>query len=409
MSYDLSAPEAGASSVAPPPAPAGFTSTPRHRFQFMGNGSEYFGIWIANLLLSIITLGIYSAWAKVRNNRYIYGNTALGGDRFEYLATPMQILIGRIIAVIALALYSYLANISIYAPLVMLFLVSSIVPVLVVRNLRFDARMTRFRHVCFDFQGSYVGAFRVVYLNNIIAGLMIAIPYFTFSVLFSFLINDSAGSLIGVLAGIAGAICAYGWTRKRFHHYLINGYRYGDKAFKGEVKEKQFIKIGLYSSLLTAALLAVSVAILFLAASAILGDFSALWSLDADGWTYIYMLLLVPCYILYMLIFVVMKSYMHVMTRNYVMSQMTVDNLSLESQIPVGKYIATVGMNLLIMIFTCGLAYPIAQVRLLKLSLGNTLVNGDLDNLVVRGAADHEGAAIADEMSNAFNIDLGVI
>jgi uncharacterized membrane protein YjgN (DUF898 family) len=44
-------------------------------FSFTGGASEYFGIWIVNVLLSILTLGIYSAWAKVRNKRYFYGNT----------------------------------------------------------------------------------------------------------------------------------------------------------------------------------------------------------------------------------------------------------------------------------------------------------------------------------------------
>ena len=38
--------------------------------QFNGRGGEFFGIWIVNILLSIITLGIYSAWAKVRTKRY---------------------------------------------------------------------------------------------------------------------------------------------------------------------------------------------------------------------------------------------------------------------------------------------------------------------------------------------------
>lgn len=36
------------------------------KFDFTGSAKEWFGIWIVNLLLSIITIGIYSAWAKVR-------------------------------------------------------------------------------------------------------------------------------------------------------------------------------------------------------------------------------------------------------------------------------------------------------------------------------------------------------
>ncbi|POF47043.1 DUF898 family protein, partial [Vibrio vulnificus] len=63
--------------------------------QFKGQGGEFFGIWIVNILLSVITLGIYSAWAKVRTKRYFYGNTFIAGDNFEYHAQPMQLLKGR--------------------------------------------------------------------------------------------------------------------------------------------------------------------------------------------------------------------------------------------------------------------------------------------------------------------------
>ena len=66
-------------------------------FEFRGNGSEYFRIWIVNLLLTIVTLGIYSAWAKVRRLRYFYGNTFVDGQSFEYHGQPLAILKGRLI------------------------------------------------------------------------------------------------------------------------------------------------------------------------------------------------------------------------------------------------------------------------------------------------------------------------
>src|SRR6478735_4428933 len=80
-------------------APTRDVSIDFHRFSFMGSGKEYFGIWIVNVLLTIITLGIYSAWAKVRRNRYFYGNTVILDRAFEYHATGKQIFIGRLIVV----------------------------------------------------------------------------------------------------------------------------------------------------------------------------------------------------------------------------------------------------------------------------------------------------------------------
>ena len=68
-------------------------------FEFRGEGKVYFRIWVVNALLSIITLGVYSAWAKVRSNRYFYSHLYLDGTSFEYLANPVSILKGRVLAV----------------------------------------------------------------------------------------------------------------------------------------------------------------------------------------------------------------------------------------------------------------------------------------------------------------------
>jgi uncharacterized membrane protein YjgN (DUF898 family) len=49
------------------------------QLHFTGSGAGYFGIWIVNLLLTIVTLGIYSAWAKVRRLQYFYRHTEVAG------------------------------------------------------------------------------------------------------------------------------------------------------------------------------------------------------------------------------------------------------------------------------------------------------------------------------------------
>lgn len=74
-------------------------------FKFTGNASEYFRIWIINVSLTILTFGIYSAWAKVRNKRYFYSNTYLDNTTFEYLADPLKILKGRLMVVAVIAVY----------------------------------------------------------------------------------------------------------------------------------------------------------------------------------------------------------------------------------------------------------------------------------------------------------------
>lgn len=53
-------------------APAGTGAGVFKPIEFTGTAGEYFGIWIVNILLTIVTVGFYSAWAKVRRKRYFY-------------------------------------------------------------------------------------------------------------------------------------------------------------------------------------------------------------------------------------------------------------------------------------------------------------------------------------------------
>src|SRR5580693_2761594 len=136
----------------------------RHEFEFRGKGSEYFGIWIVHLLLTIITLGIYGAWAKVRTWRYFYANTFIGEHALDYHASPVRILIGRLIAIGLLVAYSASMAFTpragfFWGPF---FLVAF--PWLINSSLRFNARNTSYRNVCLNFRGSYWSAIKAYIL-----------------------------------------------------------------------------------------------------------------------------------------------------------------------------------------------------------------------------------------------------
>jgi hypothetical protein len=40
------------------------------KLEFKGSAKEYFKIWVVSICLTLITFGIFSAWAKVRKKRY---------------------------------------------------------------------------------------------------------------------------------------------------------------------------------------------------------------------------------------------------------------------------------------------------------------------------------------------------
>ena len=149
--------------------------------KFSGNAREYFGIWIVNLLLSIVTLGIYSAWAKVRNKKYFLGNTTIADRPFDYHARGAQILIGRAIVIAGFVIYSVSSSISPIANGVVIVVLAAILPWLINRGLRFNAAMTSWSNVRFRFEGSYWPAFRVFFLYPFLTvfTLYLTIPYVT--------------------------------------------------------------------------------------------------------------------------------------------------------------------------------------------------------------------------------------
>jgi uncharacterized membrane protein YjgN (DUF898 family) len=137
--------------------------------QFTGRGGEYFGIWIVNLLLTIVTIGIYSPWAKVRRLQYFYRHTVLAGSSFDFHGSPIKILIGRLIALALLLAYNF--SVRLHSPLVflVLLLLALVMPVLLRNSLRFRLYNTSWRGTRFHFRGTVAGAYRVFLLNGFLA------------------------------------------------------------------------------------------------------------------------------------------------------------------------------------------------------------------------------------------------
>ncbi|HJU38251.1 MAG TPA: YjgN family protein, partial [Tahibacter sp.] len=162
---------------APVAAPPAATLPMPHRFTFSGDAREYFRIWIVNLALGIVTLGVYSAWAKVRTQRYFYSHTRLAGSPFEYLAQPLPILKGRIIAVVLFGGYLLSSEFMPVVSLVLLVVISLATPWLVVRGLMFRARYASWRGLTFRFVGDYASAIRYFFLMYLLVPLTLGTIY----------------------------------------------------------------------------------------------------------------------------------------------------------------------------------------------------------------------------------------
>ena len=130
-------------------------SSQARRLRFTANGWEYFRIWIVNVALTLLTLGIYSAWAKVRARRYLYGHVWLDDAAFDYTAKPIAILKGRILLTVVLVLLWFAQIFAIWYYYAALLALMPLVPWVVVRARSFQMRNSRHRGIAFDFQGKF--------------------------------------------------------------------------------------------------------------------------------------------------------------------------------------------------------------------------------------------------------------
>lgn len=187
---------------------------------FSGSAQEYFRIWIVNHCLSFLTLGIFSAWAKVRKKRYIYSHTTLDGTPFQYLGQPIPILKGRLIAAVGFLLY-YISS-HFFTSLLPFVLLAGLVfaPWVLVRSAAFNARYSAFRNMTFRFDGKYIDALKALYVLGIIPAIVIS------------MIFEWKGKSITIGITVAMFFFAFPWWIKRIKKFIVEHTSYGDK--KGE-------------------------------------------------------------------------------------------------------------------------------------------------------------------------------
>lgn len=64
--------------------------------QYHGRLGKIYGIWLRNLLLTIVTLGIYSFWGRRRMRQYLASQVTLNGDPMEYKGTVKEHVLGAL-------------------------------------------------------------------------------------------------------------------------------------------------------------------------------------------------------------------------------------------------------------------------------------------------------------------------
>lgn len=348
-------------------------------FSFTGRASEYFGIWIVNMLLSILTLGIYSAWAKVRNKRYFYGNTVLAGYAFDYLASPFQILKGRLMVVAFFGLWAVAADFFWWVDGVMLLLVLPLItPWAVVRALTFAARYSSHRHVRFDFNGRMRVAF-VVYVLLTLGDLL----------------------TLGVL---------HPYTAYRRRRFRIEGLAFGRTPFAFSGTLRPFYHVYAKAIAVAVPFLLVGVGLVHASGLNLAMLFEHLTADEFIGAARAVDVApqLIGLAILFLVLSVLVPAiYVDTRLANYTWSATQVGPHRFALDLGFGRVLWLRVSNLAAIVLSIGLMIPWARVRMARYRIERLqlAVAGSLDGLI---AAEHQRlAATGAELGEALDMDLG--
>lgn len=335
------------------------------QFRFSGSGSEYFRIWIVNLLLTIATLGIYSAWAKVRKTRYLYENTTVAGASFDYHGNPLAILKGRVIAVVLLAVYQFAAPTSGALSLLLMAAIAGVLPWLLWKSLQFSRANSSYRGIRFGFGGSAAKAYTVFLL------------YPLATMLTAYLLMPLAHHRI-----------------KRFQHAES---RFGTLPFRFESRVGPFYK--LYLGVAAAALLAITL----MGVVAFIG-FTFLQSVGAAPGMGTAILSVIVIYAGFTVLFQAAAT----MVQNLALNGTSLGMHSFLSTMawrPVAWITAT---NLLGVIATLGLYLPFATIRMARYRVESMtlLAVGDLDTMIAEES--EQVSATGEGVADLFDLDISL-
>ncbi|ABC83299.1 YjgN family protein [Anaeromyxobacter dehalogenans] len=393
---------AASTSAAPADAfPAAPATPPQPQplpIRFTGSGGEYFRIWIVNLLLTLVTLGIWSAWAKVRKTRYFWSNTQLAGAAFQYHGNPVAILRGRLLAGAVFVAYSVAGRISLTAGLVAGAVLMLLGPWFFHASMRFKLANTSWRGLRFGFDSTAGRAYAVLAPGVVLGALFIG----SLATIQRTTPGEQANPLPIVLAELAVFAC-WPWLHARLKAYQHGRAQYGDLAFEFEPSTRAFY--GVYGKAFLSAL-----PFFVLMGIAIAGVAAATrGTKDPEAMTRVFVPIAVVTYAVFALAYAVVGALFTARLQRLVWTRTHAGPVRFATSITARGLMRVWIGNGILTLLTLGIYWPWAAVAIARYRLEcMTLEAGAPLETIAAGRLPAEGSATGEGAVDLFGWDIGL-
>lgn len=376
-------------------------STHNLKLQFTGSGSEYFRIWIVNLLLTLVTIGIYFPWAKVRKLRYFYGNTLVGGEPLGFHGDPKKMFKGYALVALFFICYSVVKELSPVAGLLGLVLAAALWPALMKSSLQFRLGNTSWRGLRFHFAGDLAGAYR--------ATLPFFIPAAAISALTA-LNPDPALTeqswqfkMVGLGSLVIAALSP--WFFWRFKKYQHDNYALGTQQTSFDAGIGSFYKLaakvfGIY--VVTFALIPIAIVVLTIGTKAGHSGTALEQYKQIAGFVTMLLLLMTPL-VVGIYVFVIAR------TQDLMWNHTESSHIRFISALRFRSLFWLTLKNWICMLFTLGLFWPFAAVALQRLRIEAISVEMAMPpEELVADSLEHAEDATGLAAGDFFGFDVGL-
>lgn len=166
-------------------------SKENHFFNFSGNGKDLFIIRLVNLMLSIVTLGLYYPWAKAKTLKYLYSETHLDEEPFTFHGTGKEMFKG-FVKIMAIILFLYFLptvvrlsgasmSLVLLATLITFVGFMVLIPFAIHGTVRYRMSRSSYRGIHFGYRGSLKELSRIYYWNLFLSVITLGIyvPWMT--------------------------------------------------------------------------------------------------------------------------------------------------------------------------------------------------------------------------------------